>query len=388
MEQLNPGLKKPRVSSSRRQPTIRRDSETKGNASAPMASASAASSAGLVNSRQRFLEACACRSLDYPPVWLMRQAGRALPEYRALKQKYTFLELVQTPELATEVTLQPIRRFGFDAAILFSDILVIAEGLGQGYQFRDEGGIQMDFLIGSSADVDRLDVEAVLPRLDYIGQALRLVKTELGGRQALIGFAGSPWTLANFMIQGGGVREYTKAKTLFYSDRRIFDRLMEKLTAAITRYLNMQIEAGADAVQIFDSLAGELSDGTFGEASARWIKEIIGGLKGNVPVIVFSKGAHGNWKTLAETDATVLGVDWNANLAEIRSRIPAHIAVQGNLDPFVLTTNPEIVAAETKRILYEMKGKAGHIFNLGHGVPPNAKLENIRALVDTIRGEV
>jgi uroporphyrinogen decarboxylase len=141
-------------------------------------------------------------------------------------------------------------------------------------------------------------------------------------------------------------------------------------------------------VQIFDSLAGELGDGSFGEGSARWIKQIVGGLKGKVPVIVFSKGAHGSWKALAETGATVLGVDWNANLAEIRSRIPAHIAVQGNLDPFVLTTNPETVTNETRRILDEMKGKPGHIFNLGHGVPPNAKLENIRALVDTIRGEV
>ena len=317
----------------------------------------------------------------------MRQAGRALPEYRALKQKYTFLELVQTPDLATEVTLQPIRRFGFDAAILFSDILVIAEGLGQGYQFRDEGGIQMDFLIASAADVDRLEVDAVLPRLDYVGKALRVIKTELAGRNALIGFAGSPWTIANFMIQGGGVRDYTKAKALFYSDRLIFNRLMEKLTAAVTRYLNMQIDSGADAVQIFDSLGGELGDSVFPEASARWIKEIVAGLKQRVPVIVFSKGAHGNWPSLVDTGATVLGVDWNARLSEIRERVPANIAVQGNLDPFVLATNPEVVATETKRILGEMKGKPGHIFNLGHGVPPSAKLENIHALVDTIRGE-
>lgn len=378
MEQLKPGVKKARVSASTNRAGANRQPTTK----------AAISSSNGLSSRQRFLDACACRTLDHPPVWLMRQAGRALPEYRALKQKYTFLELVQTPDLATEVTLQPIRRFGFDAAILFSDILVIAEGLGQGYQFRDEGGIQMDFLIGSSADVNRLDVDAVLPRLDYVGQALRLIKAELAGRHALIGFAGSPWTLANFMIQGGGVREYTKAKALFYSDRLIFNRLMEKLTVAITRYLNMQIDAGADAVQIFDSLAGELGDAAFVEASSRWIKDIVAGLKQRVPIIVFSKGAHGNWNSLVDTRADVLGVDWNASLSEIRSRIPPNVAVQGNLDPFVLTTNPEVVATETKRILREMKNKPGHIFNLGHGVPPNAKLENIRALVDTVRGEI
>src|ERR1041385_4170209 len=185
-------------------------------------------------SRQRFLHACWCRPVERPPVWLMRQAGRALPEYRELKKRYSFLQLVQTPDLAAEVTLQPIRRFGFDAAILFSDILVIAEGLGQGYQFRDEGGIEMDFLLQSGADIDRLEVAAVTSRLEYVAGALRLLTTALGSETALIGFAGSPWTLANFMMEGGGVRDYTKARALFYSDRALFNRLMAKLTAAIT----------------------------------------------------------------------------------------------------------------------------------------------------------
>jgi uroporphyrinogen decarboxylase len=337
-------------------------------------------------SRQRFLHACWCRPVERPPVWLMRQAGRALPEYRELKKRYSFLQLVQTPDLAAEVTLQPIRRFGFDAAILFSDILVIAEGLGQGYQFRDEGGIEMDFLLQSGADIDRLEVAAVTSRLEYVAGALRILTTELGSETALIGFAGSPWTLANFMMEGGGVRDYTKARALFYSDRALFNRLMAKLTAAITLFLNLQIAAGADVVQIFDSLAGELSDSNFGEASAQWMKQIIEGLEGKAPVIVFSKGACGNWKTLVGTGARVIGVDWTTNLKEARSHLPANIAIQGNLDPFVLTTTPEAVSAETGRILKEMAGRPGHIFNLGHGVPPNAKLENIQALVDTIRG--
>lgn len=335
--------------------------------------------------RERFLNACHCRPMDRPPVWLMRQAGRALPEYRALKQKHTFVELVQTPELATEVTLQPIRRFGFDAAIIFSDILVIAEGLGQGYQFRDEGGIEMDFLLKSAADIDRLSVEAVTERLEYVAEALRLTKSALGEERALIGFAGSPWTLANFMLEGGGIKEYSKAKALFYSDGQLLFKLLDKLSRAISNFLHLQIDAGADAVQIFDSLGGWLSDADFAAGSARWMKQIIASLQNRVPVIVFSKGTHGNWKTLVDTGAQIVGVDWTVNLAEIAADLPKDTGVQGNLDPFLLTTTPELVAEGTRRILREMNGRTGHIFNLGHGVPANAKLENIESLVQTVR---
>lgn len=338
-----------------------------------------------LSSRERFLRACRCQPLDRPPVWLMRQAGRALPEYRTLKQKHSFLELVQTPELAAEVTLQPIRRFGFDAAILFSDILVIAEGLGQPYQFRERGGIEMEFLIESASDIERLEVEAVTSRLRYVAQALPLIKSALGGRTALLGFAGSPWTLANFMIEGGGVKEYSKAKALFYHDRPSFERLLEKLTLAVSRFLQLQIEAGVDAVQIFDSLGGLLSDGDYAAASAGWIRQIVSSLRVQVPVIVFAKGAHGNWADLVATGAQVLGIDWNLRLAAVAGRLPENVGVQGNLDPFLLSTSPEAVAAETRRILSELDGRPGHIFNLGHGVPPNAKLENIEALVATVK---
>jgi len=315
----------------------------------------------------------------------MRQAGRALPEYRALKEKYTFLQLVQTPELATEVTLQPIRRFGFDAAILFSDILVVAEGLGQRYEFRERGGIEMEFLLKTTADVDRLEVEAVNQRLQYVAKALPLIKSALGGRTALIGFAGSPWTLANFMVEGGGVKEYTKAKALFFTDPALFHRLMEKLTDAVAGFLQLQIDSGADAVQIFDSLGGVLGDGSFEAASAVWIQQIIARLGGQVPVIVFSKGTHGNWSELVATGAQVLGVDWNVRLSDVCARLPQGVGVQGNLDPFLLATRPDLIAAEARRILDDMKGRPGHVFNLGHGVPPNAKLENIESLVDTVR---
>ena len=339
-----------------------------------------------LSNRDRFLEACRCLPLERPPVWLMRQAGRALPEYRALKEKHSFLELVQTPELAAEVTLQPIRRFNFDAAILFSDILVVAEGLGQRYQFRERGGIEMEFLLRSAADIDRLELEAVTDRLQYVARALPLIKTELADRTALIGFAGSPWTLANFMLEGGGVKEYTQAKALFYSDPKLFSRLMSKLSQAVAAFLQLQIDAGVDAIQIFDSLGGLLADDSFAAASAIWMKQIIAALEGKVPAIVFAKGAHGNWQDLVDTGAQVLGLDSQVRLSDVSSRLPGKVAVQGNLDPFLLATSPPIVSAQTTRVLTQMRRRPGHIFNLGHGVPPNAKLENIQALVDTVRG--
>jgi uroporphyrinogen decarboxylase len=338
-----------------------------------------------VNCRERFLKACACQKVDRPPVWLMRQAGRALPEYRELKQKHTFLELVQTPELAAEVTLQPVRRFGFDAAILFSDILVICEAMGQPYYFREQGGIEMAFALDSAADIEKLETGAIRERLRYVAEALPLIKRALGGRTALIGFAGSPWTLANFMLEGGSSKQFTKARALFESDPRLFSRLMEKLTQAIVEYLEMQIEAGADALQIFDSLGGLLPDDAFGAASCRWVGEIVAALRGRVPVIVFGKGAHGNWPALAATGANVLGVEWTIPLAEVKEQLPANVGVQGNLDPAVLLTTPEEVTLATGEILQSMRGCQGHIFNLGHGVPPGAKLENIEALVRTVR---
>jgi uroporphyrinogen decarboxylase len=343
--------------------------------------------ASLTN-RQRFLAACRCQAVDRPPVWLMRQAGRALPEYRKLKEKYTFLQLVQTPELAAEVTLQPVRRFGFDAAILFSDILTIPEALDQPYRFRETGGIEMDFKIQSAADIEKLSAERVCEKLNYVAAALKILRAELGDQTALIGFSGSPWTLATFMLEGGSAEKYTRAKALFDSDKRTFSALMEKLTAAITVYLKMQIVAGVDALQIFDSHGGHLPATEFQEASGRWMKEIISALKQNVdpvPIIAFSLGTHENWDDLADLGANVLGIDYNVQIADVRKKLPAHIGVQGNLEPSLLLTTPEKVAVETRKILTEMRGARGHIFNLGHGVLPESKLENIAALVETVK---
>ncbi|MFM2293924.1 MAG: hypothetical protein RLZZ350_337 [Verrucomicrobiota bacterium] len=340
-----------------------------------------------MTSRQRFLNAARCQPVDRPPVWLMRQAGRALPEYRQLKETYTFVQLVQNPELAVEVTLQPVRRFGFDAAILFSDILVIPEALGQTYRFRETGGIGMDFAVTSKADVEKLSVEHVCEKLSYVDRALRLLRNELGEQTALIGFSGSPWTLATFMMEGGSAENYTRALALFREDRALFHALMEKLTAAVTAYLQMQIATGVDAVQIFDSHGGQLAPTEFQEASGRWTDQIITNLGGKVPVINFSLGTHGNWPDLIASGANVLGIDWQTSLADARKIIPAHIALQGNLPPsLIVDATPEVITAETKKILETMRGRPGHIFNLGHGLTPGAKLENIAALVETVKG--
>jgi uroporphyrinogen decarboxylase len=335
--------------------------------------------------RERFLRACACLPVDRAPVWLMRQAGRVLPEYRALKEKYSFAELVQTPALAAEVTLQPIRRFGFDAAILFSDILVVPEAMGQAYHFREQGGVKMEFEIASAADMSRLNEAEVAGRLQYVAEAIRLAKKELNGKTALIGFAGSPWTLANFMMEADSTRHYAKARKLFYSNRKLFNELCEKLTRAVTEYLQMQIDAGVDAIQVFDSLGGLLGATAFEAASGCWMKRIVASLRGQVPVIVFAKGAHGSLEALAELGAQVLGMDWTVRLAGARQRLPEKVGIQGNLDPLLLETTPEAVAAETRRIVSDMKGRCGHIFNLGHGVPPTAKLECIESLVTAVR---
>lgn len=355
---------------------------------------------GKLTSRRRFLDACGCRPVDRPPVWLMRQAGRALPEYRELKEKHSFLKLVQTPELAAEVTLQPVRHFGFDAAILFSDILVIPEALGQPYRFRETGGMVMDFAVRTPADVERLSVTRVTERLAYVDQALRRLRKELGNQTALIGFAGSPWTLATFMMEGGSAEKYTRALALFRDDRKTFCALAEKLTAAIIAYLQMQIAAGVDALQIFDSHGGLLAPMDFPEASGRWMKDIISAIrkpilrpeategrpKAKFPVIVFSLGTHGNWDDLLGTGANVLGIDWQFPLADARRLLPAGVGLQGNLPPALLSdATPEVVARETRAVLETMRGRPGHIFNLGHGLPPTAKLENIAALVETVK---
>jgi len=340
-----------------------------------------------MTSRERFLAAIACQPLDRPPLWIMRQAGRYLPEYRALKAKSSFLEMVRTPAVAAEVTLQPLRRFALDAAILFSDILVIPEALGQGYKFRDEGGIGMDFRLDTRAQIDALaPADAVPDRLSYVADALTLLKKELNGSHALLGFGGSPWTLATYMVEGGSSDDFDRVKLLFYTDRAAFDALLEKLTAAIIAYFQMQIRAGADAIQIFDSWGGIIAGVDYEAASLKWIRQIVAALPRDFPIIIYAKGTAPHLTDQAFTGARVLSVDWTSDLAIVRRTLPANVAVQGNLDPVLLSTTPAIVRHEATRLLESMRGTAGHIFNLGHGILPNAKIECVQTLVDTVTG--
>jgi uroporphyrinogen decarboxylase len=340
-----------------------------------------------MTSRERFLAACACTPLDRPPLWIMRQAGRYLPEYRALKAKSSFLEMVRTPELATEVTLQPLRRFALDAAILFSDILVIPEALGQGYRFRDQGGIEMEYRLDTRARIDALaPAEAVLTKLSYVAATLERLRGELGGQKALLGFGGSPWTLATYMVEGGSSDDFDRIKVLFYTDRPAFDALLEKLTAALIVYFQMQIRSGADAIQIFDSWGGIIAGADYEAASLKWIRRIIAALPKDFPVILYAKGTAPHVPDQAFSGARVLSVDWTSDLAIVRRSLPANVAVQGNLDPVLLNTTPEIVEREARRLLESMRGTNGHIFNLGHGIMPTAKIECVQALVDTVTG--
>jgi uroporphyrinogen decarboxylase len=315
----------------------------------------------------------------------MRQAGRCLPEYRALKARHSFLELVRTPTLAAEVTLQPIRRFGFDAAIIFSDILVIAEALGQPYEFTAGEGIRMAWTIEYGYHVDRLDPRAVTERLAYVADALRLVRAELGDATALLGFAGAPWTLANFMLEGGSAPVFSRALTLYRENPRLYGRLAEKLALGIADFLKLQQAAGADALQLFDTLAGTAPAADFDELSGRWLRDILAELREVAPVILFAKGVNDRWSELAQWGARVLGVDATVPLRVVADQLPASVAVQGNLDPALLLGEPAAVARATRDLLESMRGRPGHIVNLGHGVPPEARLDCLETLVSTVR---
>lgn len=340
-----------------------------------------------MTSRQRFLAAANQQAVDRPPIWLMRQAGRYLPEYRALKARYDFLTLVRTPELAMEVTLQPLQRFPIDAAIIFSDILVIPEALGQGYHFRDGGGIAMDYLLDNEKKITSLDPSKITEKLKYVADALCLTRKELGEETALLGFLGSPWTLACYMIEGGSTKDFTQIKQLAWNQPVVFEKLMHKLSKAIIDYAHMQIDAGADALQIFDSWAAICPSTKYQSWSLRWIGGIINALKCRVPVILFAKGMGHRTDQLINTGASILSIDWTTNLADIRKRIGTRVAVQGNLDPAVLTTTPEITHSEAKRILSENDSRPGFIFNLGHGMLPEAKVECVETLMQTVTGK-
>tara|TARA_B110000037_G_scaffold217181_1_gene277659 strand:- start:208 stop:1236 length:1029 start_codon:yes stop_codon:yes gene_type:complete len=337
-----------------------------------------------MTSKERFLAALNCQKLDRPPIWVMRQAGRYLPEYRALKEKYTFLEMVKSPELALEVTMQPLRRFPLDAAILFSDILVIPEALGQGYHFRDKGGIGMDYRLETAAQIEALDASDMSSKLGYVADALKLISTELNNEKMLLGFGGSPWTLATYMVEGGSSKNFDRVKALFYSEPKLFEALMEKITLALIDYFRMQAAAGANAIQIFDSWGGIIAGPDYEAASLKWIRRIIEAIGDEVPVILYAKGTVPQLARQAASKPQAIAIDWTIPIEEAAAIIPANVAIQGNLDPVLLDTKPEIVTREATRILEAMADRPGHIFNLGHGIMPTARVENMTALVETV----
>ena len=337
-----------------------------------------------MTSRERFLASVRREPTDRTPLWVMRQAGRYLPEYRALKQKYSFVEMVKSPELATEVTLQPLKRFPLDAAIIFSDILIIPEALGQPYHFRDGGGIGMDYLLDSEEKIDALDASGIEEKLAYLPAALRMTRQEIGNKKTLLGFGGSPWTLAAYMTEGGSLKDLAALKTLYYSQPALFEKLMEKVTTAVIDLFRMKIAAGVDALQIFDSAGAFCPSAHYGKMSLKWIKRIISALPKDFPVIIFAKGMAHQRDALCATGASMLSIDWTVDLPSYYDALPHHVAVQGNLDPLTLSSTPEIVQAETSRLLESMRGRHGHILNLGHGILPSAKPENMQVLCDTI----
>jgi uroporphyrinogen decarboxylase len=338
-----------------------------------------------------FLRALAREPVPYTPVWLMRQAGRYLPEYRATRERAgSFLALAKTPSLATEVTLQPLERFPLDAAILFSDILTVPDAMGLGLYFAEGEGPKFERTVRDEAAVAALRVPDPATDLRYVVDAVAEIRSALAGRVPLIGFSGSPFTLACYMIEGGGSDDFANVKRMLYQRPDLMHRLLAVNAAAVRDYLNAQIAAGAQAVMIFDTWGGALAASAYERFSLHYMAEVVRGLVRErdgrrVPSIVFTKGG-GIWlEKIAACGADAVGLDWTTDLGEARRRVGDRVALQGNLDPAVLLTDPDTVAREAEAALRSYGHGTGHVFNLGHGITPQAKPDNVVALVDTVR---
>ncbi len=329
------------------------------------------------------LNALQCQNLSRPPVWLMRQAGRYMPEYRALRSQYTFLQMVHHPEMAAKVTMLPIDLLGVDAAILFCDILVIAEAFGLGLHFDDGIGPIIGNPLETAADIDALPTPNAEEAFGYVAETIKLLRTDL--KVPLIGFSGAPFTLASYMIEGRSSRDLRKTKQWMLKDPDSFHRLLGRIADLVTDYLNLQIKAGAQVLQIFDSWAHTLSYNQFHEFSLPYFKRIIDGLPNDFPVIVFCRGSSVFATELASCGAAGISIDWNGDIAKIRKSLPAGIALQGNFDPDILYAPQKVILHEVKLMLAAMKGDRGYIFNLGHGVLPDIPFENVKLLVDVVK---
>ncbi len=336
-------------------------------------------------SRQdRFLRACRRQDVDCTPVWLMRQAGRYLQEYQDVRQSHGFLEMCKTPELALEVTLQPVRRFDLDAAIIFSDILLPLECMGIGLEFSDGEGPVLRNPLRTAEDVGRMREIAPEKDLRYVLKALEMARSALDGMVPLIGFAGAPFTLASYAIEGGGSRNYIETKRMMYADSGSFHLLMEKLTQMVVSYLNAQIRHGAQAVQVFDSWVGTLSSTDYETFVLPHMKKLFASLDPSAPHIHFALGTSHMLKLVGSAGGDVVGVDWRMPLDEAWRRITFRKAIQGNLDPALLFGSRERLQANVRDILERAGNRKGHIFNLGHGVFPATPIENVDLLIELV----
>ena len=337
------------------------------------------------------LRALAREPVPHTPIWLMRQAGRYLPEYNATRERAgSFLALAKTPALACEVTLQPLARFPLDAAILFSDILTIPDAMGLGLQFVAGEGPRFERPLRDEQAIARLGAPDPGAELRYVLDAVREVRRALAGRVPLIGFSGSPYTLACYMVEGAGSDDFRTLKTMLYARPDLLHRILEVNARAVTDYLNAQIEAGAQVAMIFDTWGGNLSASGYEEFSLAYARRVIAGLKREnegrrVPVILFTKGGGGWLESMARCGCDALGIDWSTDLTQARKQVGDRVALQGTLDPAVLLAPPQVARREARRVLDAYGSGSGHVFNLGHGITPAASIDTVQAVVDEVR---
>ncbi len=338
----------------------------------------------------RFLRALLKQPVDRTPIWIMRQAGRYLPEYRATREQAgDFMSLCKNPELACEVTLQPLRRFELDAAILFSDILTIPDAMGLGLYFETGEGPCFESPIRRAADIKNLPIPDPEGELRYVMDAVRTIRRELDGSVPLIGFTGSPWTLATYMIEGGSSKTFSKSKTMLFDQPALAHQLLEKVTESVTSYLNAQVAAGAQALMMFDTWGGSLNPEMYRTFSLDYMRQIVANVTREadgrqVPIILFTKGG-GQWlNEMADTGCDGLGLDWTTNIGDARAQVGDRVALQGNMDPNTLYASPDTIRAEAAKILRDYGQGSGHVFNLGHGITPDINPDHVKALVDAV----
>jgi uroporphyrinogen decarboxylase len=334
--------------------------------------------------RYPFLLACRRKPTEYTPIWLMRQAGRYMKEYRALRRKFSFLEMCKNPELAAEVTLLPIEKLKVDAAIIFSDILLPLEPMGVELEFAKDEGPIIHHPVREMKQIDALRIIDPEEDLPFLIEAIRLVRKELEEKIPLIGFSGAPFTLASYIIEGGHSKNYILTKGLMYQDRLVWNGLMEKISEVLIRYLNAQIRSGVQALQLFDSWVGCLSPSDYEEYVLPYSKKVIDGVDKGVPIIHFATSSSTLLERMKWAGSDVIGVDWRVDLGEAWSRLRYDVAIQGNLDPVVLLGPEDLIEREVKRILDSARGRPGHIFNLGHGILPNTPVDHVTALVEAV----